>query len=95
MQCLKALFQAEAGRYGGNRLNFGGKRKRAMFTIRNQRFRQGNIMKHPWLVIVGTALPTLLVGQTARSPEAQTERGSYARIAIMRVLDAHAQARAR
>src|ERR1700746_3228476 len=46
-------------------------------------------MKHRWLVIVGTALPTLLLAQTARSPEAQTERGSYARIAIMRALHGH------
>lgn len=46
-------------------------------------------MKHRWLVIVGTALPALLVAQTARSPEAQSERGSYARIAIMRALDGH------
>jgi len=40
-------------------------------------------------VIVGTALPTLLVAQTARSPEAQTELRPYARIAIMRALDGH------
>jgi len=46
-------------------------------------------MKHPWLVIVGMALPTVLVAQTARSPQAQTERGPYARIAIMRALDGH------
>jgi len=46
-------------------------------------------VKHRWLVIVGTALPTLLVAQTARSPEAQTERRPYARIAIMRALDGH------
>ena len=46
-------------------------------------------MKHRWLVIVGTALPTLLVAQTARSPEAQTELRPYARIATMRALDGH------
>jgi hypothetical protein len=46
-------------------------------------------MKHRWLVIIGTALRTLLVAQTARSPEAQTERRPHARIAIMRALDGH------
>jgi len=46
-------------------------------------------MKHPWLVIVSTALPALLVAQTARSPETQSERGPYTRIAIMRALDGH------
>ena len=44
-------------------------------------------MKHRWLAIVGSALPVLLVGQTARSPEAQTERGPYARIAVLRPHD--------
>ena len=44
-------------------------------------------MKHWWLVIVGTALPTLLVAQTARSPQAQTEPSPYALIGIMRALD--------
>ena len=34
-------------------------------------------------------LPTLLVAQTPRSPATQTERGPYARIAIMRALDGH------
>lgn len=38
---------------------------------------------------VGVVLPTLLLAQTARSPEAQSERGPYARIAIMRALDSH------
>src|ERR1700746_1855502 len=39
----KTLFQAEAGRFGGNRLNFGGKRKRATPTIflQNHRFWSG------------------------------------------------------
>ena len=46
-------------------------------------------MKHRWLVIVGIALPTLLVAQTTRTPEAQSARGPYARIAIMRALDGH------
>jgi hypothetical protein len=46
-------------------------------------------MKHRWLVIAATALPVLLVAQTARSPEVRSERGSYARIAIMRALDGH------
>lgn len=46
-------------------------------------------MKHRLLLIVGIAFPTLLVAQTARSPEAESARGPYARIAIMRALDAH------
>jgi hypothetical protein len=85
------LFQAEVDRFGENRLNFGGKRKRATPTmlLRNHRSRRKKIMKHPWLVIVGMALPSVLVAQTARSPQAQTERGPYARIAIMRALDGH------
>ena len=44
-------------------------------------------MKHRWLVIVGIALPTLLVAQTARSPEAQSAHGPYALIGVMRALD--------
>jgi hypothetical protein len=40
-------------------------------------------MKHRWLCIVGIVLPTLLVAQTV----AQTERGPYARIAILRPHD--------
>lgn len=43
-------------------------------------------MKHRWLGIAGTLLPTLLVAQTGRAPEAQTERGPYARIAMLRPL---------
>jgi len=46
---------------------------------------KGKIMKHRWLWIVGTVLPTLLVAQTI----AQTEQGPYARIAILRALDGH------
>jgi hypothetical protein len=42
-------------------------------------------MKHRWLWIVGTVLPTLLFAQTV----AQTERGPYARIAILRPQDGH------
>jgi hypothetical protein len=42
-------------------------------------------MKHRWLGIVGTLLPTLLFAQTV----AQTERGAYARIAILRPHDGH------
>ena len=38
-------------------------------------------MKHRWLGIVGIVLPTLLVAQTGRGP--------YARIAILRPLDGH------
>jgi len=40
-------------------------------------------MKHPWLGIVGTLLPTLLFAQAV----AQTEQGPYARIAILRPHD--------
>jgi hypothetical protein len=42
-------------------------------------------MKRRWLWIVGTLLPTLIVAQT----EAQTGRGPYARIAILRPRDGH------
>jgi hypothetical protein len=44
-------------------------------------------MKIGWLGIVGTMLPTLLAAQTGPSPDAQTGRGPYARIAILRALD--------
>ena len=44
-------------------------------------------MKHPWLEIVGLVLPTLLVAQTGRGPDAQNERGPYARIAVLRPHD--------
>jgi len=47
-------------------------------------------MKHRWLAIIGTVLPMLLLAQTAPSPEAQSERSPYARIAVMRALDGHA-----
>jgi hypothetical protein len=40
-------------------------------------------MKYRWLWIVGTLLPTLLLAQTV----AQTERGPYARIAVLRPHD--------
>jgi hypothetical protein len=46
-------------------------------------------MKHRWLCIVGIVLPTLLVAQTERGPDAQTEPGPYARIAILRPHDGH------
>jgi hypothetical protein len=46
-------------------------------------------MKQRWFMTVGIVLPTLLVAQTARSPEVQSERGPYARIGIMRALDGH------
>ena len=45
------------------------------------------IMRHRCLAILCVAFPTLLVAQTAPNPEAQTERGPSARIAIMRALD--------
>jgi len=41
------------------------------------------------MVVLGAVVPVLLAAQTARSPEAQTERVSYARIAFMRALDGH------
>jgi hypothetical protein len=46
-------------------------------------------MKHHWLGIVGTVLPMLLVAQIGREQDAQTGRGPYARIAILRPLDGH------
>jgi hypothetical protein len=47
------------------------------------------IMKHRWLGIVGTVLSVLLVAQTGPAADAQSERGPYARIAILRPLDGH------
>ena len=44
-------------------------------------------MKHRWLGIVGTVLPTLVVAQTGAQTGAQTERGPYARIAVLRPHD--------
>jgi hypothetical protein len=44
------------------------------------------VMKHRWLGIVGTVLPTLVSGQSAQTG-AQTGRGPYARIAILRPHD--------
>ncbi len=44
-------------------------------------------MRHRWLGIVGVVLPTILVAQTGRGPDAQSERGPYARIAILRPND--------
>lgn len=46
-------------------------------------------MKHRWLLIVGTMLSFLLTAQTGGNPDAQTARGPFARIAIMRALDGH------
>ena len=46
-------------------------------------------MKYHWLGIVAVVLPTLFVVQTGPSPDAQAERRSFARIAIMRALDGH------
>src|ERR1700739_3641538 len=45
------------------------------------------IVKHRWIRVLGASLPVLLAAQTARGPEAQTEKVSYARIAFMRALD--------
>src|SRR5712691_710487 len=44
-------------------------------------------MRHRWLGIVAVVLPTILVAQTGRGPDAQSERGPYARIAILRPND--------
>lgn len=44
-------------------------------------------MKAHWLGMVGLLLPAIFVVQTGRGPEAQSERGPYARIAIMRARD--------
>ena len=46
-------------------------------------------MKHRWLGIVGTLLPVLLGAQPGPRPDAQTGRGPYARIAILRPHDGH------
>jgi hypothetical protein len=46
-------------------------------------------MKYRWLGIVGIGLPTLLIAQTGPGPDAQTGRGPYARIAILRPQDGH------
>jgi hypothetical protein len=46
-------------------------------------------MRHRWIGIIGVVLSTLLVAQATRSPDVQSESGSYARIAIMRALDGH------
>jgi hypothetical protein len=52
-------------------------------------------MKHRWLgivgavLLVGTALPTLLVAQASPQIGAQTGRGPYARLAILRPRDGH------
>lgn len=55
------------------------------------------MMKQGWVRIVGTVLlvgalfPTRVISQTQTGtrPNAQTERGPYARIAIMRAIDGH------
>jgi len=44
-------------------------------------------MKHRWLGIAGTVLPTLVFGQSGAQTAAHTERGPYARIAILRPHD--------
>src|SRR5215470_18420106 len=50
------------------------------------RFRGMNI-RHRWIGVPVAVLPLLLTAQTARGPEAQAERVSYARIGFMRALD--------
>src|SRR5215471_17519111 len=50
------------------------------------RFRGMN-MRHRWIGVPVAVLPLLLTAQTARGPEAQAERVSYARIGFMRALD--------
>ena len=46
-------------------------------------------MRHRRIAIAVAALPVLLGARTARGPQAQTEKVSYARIAFMRALDGH------
>jgi hypothetical protein len=46
-------------------------------------------MRTHWPGIVGVVLPAFLFAQIGRGPDAQSERGPYARIAIMRALDGH------
>src|SRR5262249_4227175 len=45
------------------------------------------IMRHRWIGVLGVVVPVLLAAKSARGPETQTEKVSYARIAIMRALD--------
>jgi hypothetical protein len=47
------------------------------------------IMDHRWLEIIGGLLPILLVAQAAQGADAQTGKGPYARIAMLRPLDGH------
>ena len=44
-------------------------------------------MEQRWLEIVGILLPALLVAQAARGAESHTEKGPYARIAMLRPLN--------
>ena len=44
-------------------------------------------MRHAWLGIVGAVLPTLALGQAGARTGSHTERGPYARIAILRPHD--------
>jgi hypothetical protein len=44
-------------------------------------------MRHRWLGIVAVLLPIFLVAQIGRGPDAQSERGPYARIALLRPHD--------
>ena len=44
-------------------------------------------MRHRWIWVLGAALPVVLTTRTARGPEAQSEKASYALIGIMRALD--------
>ena len=60
-----------------------------MILLRNHRSCEKSTVKHRWLPIVGILLPALLAAQTGAAPDAKTERGPYARIAIMRALDGH------
>ena len=47
-------------------------------------------MTHRWLGLVGTLISALLIAQTGPVQRAQTGRGPYARIAILRPHDGHA-----
>src|SRR5262245_9322861 len=50
---------------------------------------RGGAMRHRWIVVLGAVVPVLFAAKIARGPEAQTEKVSYARIAVMRALDGH------
>src|SRR5262249_27078311 len=50
---------------------------------------RGGAMRHRWIVVLGAVVPVLFAAKIARGPEVQTEKVSYARIAVMRAVDGH------